>query len=382
MPNILYLADIHPKSHNLKWIDYFSELPGYQVFVLPLKNQLNRSNLEYLSKSVTVLGALRPYSLWKIWNVFSDLNFIKTLTKRHKIDIIHVMYAEPNANWALWKCIIKTPFVLTTRGTDILKSINRFSESRNITGKLAFLLYKKAFKKFDKITSTSQSQITLLRNWCPEVKIIKIRTGVNIDKIKTFLDENNNRTSSKVINKNYILFPRSIYPLYNHEFSLEALKYLHQEIKDNYKFIFLGSDTKDRDYYNKLITISQKLNLAVEFLPTQNGKNYLKLLNNASVVVMNPKSDGSPVSAMEAMYLEKPLILPPLNYDSDIFDENVLRFKKWDPKILAQLISDVVTSKVPHLNKMLSISKENILREADFKKGVIKIDEIYKSLAL
>ena len=58
---------------------------------------------------------------------------------------------------------------------------------------------------------------------------------------------------------------------------------------------------------------------------------------------MTPKSDGSPVSGMEAIALNKKLILGPLEYDRDIFSEpNVFYLNSWSTIELSSLIESVI----------------------------------------
>src|SRR5690606_31958261 len=96
---------------------------------------------------------------------------IRSIIKQYNIDVIHILYAEPNALWANFKFLFKTPLILTTRGTDILKTIADFSISKRLIGKISFFLYRRAFNNFDQITSTSENQKRLIESWVPKVKV-------------------------------------------------------------------------------------------------------------------------------------------------------------------------------------------------------------------
>jgi glycosyltransferase involved in cell wall biosynthesis len=62
-----------------------------------------------------------------------------------------------------------------------------------------------------------------------------------------------------------------------------------------------------------------------------------------SLVVMTPRSDGTPVSALEAMALRKPLILPPLDYDQEVFAEGILHLQDWEATTLANAMTNVLS---------------------------------------
>lgn len=47
---------------------------------------------------------------------------------------------------------------------------------------------------------------------------------------------------------------------------------------------------------------------------------YFDVLSKSAVVVMTPKSDGAPVSGMEALASQSKLVLPNLNYDHDLYE--------------------------------------------------------------
>lgn len=68
-----------------------------------------------------------------------------------------------------------------------------------------------------------------------------------------------------------------------------------------------------------------------------------ELTRNASIVIMNPKSDGTPVSAIESMAVETPVILGPLDYDQDIFNQDTIwRLNEWSASELTDTIVEIL----------------------------------------
>jgi glycosyltransferase involved in cell wall biosynthesis len=111
--------------------------------------------------------------------------------------------------------------------------------------------------------------------------------------------------------------------------------------------VFVGKDGGDLKYQQDLLNIfNQNLDLDIIFLPQQSQSEILFLILNASIVIMNPISDGSPVSAMEAIASNTPVILGPLDYDTDIFnDKTVFKLKEWSEDELSNTIIEILAKK-------------------------------------
>lgn len=92
---------------------------------------------------------------------------------------------------------------------------------------------------------------------------------------------------------------------------------------------------------------------------------------------MTPKSDGTPVTAIEAMLSKTPLILPPLAYDEDLFSETCLQFKEWNAKSLAQEIQQAL---VKPQTKMVEEAYLRAKGLADRKTEMTRLGQIYDKL--
>jgi glycosyltransferase involved in cell wall biosynthesis len=345
--NILYLAD--PNSiHDLKWISFFSLNKNVNAYILPQTGHRQRfiasgkSGQILKENKIHLLPAVKEFSILRFYRTFYDFQVIKNLIKRKKIDLIHVMYAEPSALWGLGRRCFNTPMILTTRGTDILYTIPETFKKNTAIDFISSRLYKKAIPSFDEITVTSQEQRRMISTLTGRVEGIEVlRTGVDIDAIRA---DTTNFMPEILSDRNFILFPRLMRPIYNHEFSIEAIALLPDIIIKHFTVVFLGADGTDIAYIQRIKQKMVELGTTVDvvFLPVQSQLSIWELYKRASVVVMTPKSDGSPVSAMEAAICNTPVILPPLNYDDEIFDEYFYKLKCWDPKELAVLIERVL----------------------------------------
>jgi hypothetical protein len=330
--NILYLAD--PNSiHDRKWMQYVAERKEYRIYVIVRKHHYQNKN--YCHYGFDVVGVIDDFSLRRMARtVRSSIRLIR-LIRQYKINIFHVLYAEPNALWLLLKNIYKIPVIISTRGSDVLITIPRFGQQNTWLGKFVFRLYYFAFRNADVITSTSHNQINSIKAIHPTVREpLLVRTGVDIQQLRK-------DTTSSFPLKNqdpYILLPRLIKPVYNHEFVIEAFKHLPKKVKNRIKLVLVGKDAGHIHYQQYLLhLLHEDVDICFEFLPMLSQESIYELYKRATMIVMTPKSDGSSVSAMESILVRKPLILGPLPYDADIAN-NAFQLDDWSQEELTKLI--------------------------------------------
>lgn len=352
--NILFLAD--PNSiHDIKWMSNFSLKKKYNCFIVirehHFKMMTNTVKTQLKELNIQIICPLPDFSILRFWTTFiTALNLI-SLLKKHRITIFHIQYAEPNALWAIFKKFFPCKIVLTTRGTDVLKTIPLFFIRKDVLALLIQHLYLKAFNSMDAITSTSLSQQKSIGNLFQPKKNILIRTGIDTD----FINEEV-KTPAVNIYGEYLFFPRSMTPLYDHELALDAIDLLPADIAKKLTFIFVDSTGNDKAYISKIqdIILHHRLKNQIVFLERLNQKSIITLTKFAKAVIMTPKSDGASVSAMETMFCGTPLILPPLDYDTDLF-EGIIQFNERTANDLANTITKV-------LNGFYSTDKLTLLK--------------------
>lgn len=384
--NILYLND--PSCvHSLKWISYFSnQKEKYNCFVIGQISQdeiLTKSNLENLNQNkIIYLSPIADFSVTKFPRTINEFKRLKKEIITHKIDLIHIMFAEPNALWALGKKYFGVPMILTTRGTDVLVTIPNLIKKKHPFNFLLSVLFKNAFSNFDFISSSSSKQQNAVHKIAGNNKVQTevLRTGVYMDKI---LADNSAFFVKELMNKKYIFFPRYMNTLYNHDFSLDAIQLLPEEIKKEYTMVFIDANGRALGYIGD---IKKRMEAIIDvnflFLEELTQITLFELSKRASLVIMNPKSDGTPVSAIEAMAVETPVILGPLDYDEDIFNEDtVWKLKNWSAQELTDTIVDILV-KIPKdsIEQKIKNAKTIVFEKANTLKEVQKIEKIYQQL--
>jgi len=371
---LLYFAN--PNSiHDRKWISFFSRDPNNTCFVLCHPHQLDQLTIdvaqELKSNNIILIGSVPEFSTVRFWRTLTSFRFLKKLIIEKKIALIHILYAEPNALWGAGKKFLNVPFVLTTRGTDVIKTIPLFFKETSLLKIIVRSLYKKALKNFDEITSTSQSQVTALTKLIgSSISPHVIRTGID-------LNPDAKLTRPKGITPPFVVFPRLMKPLYNHEFSIRALGLLPTEIKKTHQMVFVNRDAKDQTYVMSIENqMGQQTDIDFLFLDSLPHEQLQWALANASLAVMNPIHDGSTVSAMEAMYLECPLILGPLAYDQDLFG-GVEKLSEWSEEELADKMERLIQSPDPSkLTKLKTQISECANRQTEME----RLGAIYKGV--
>ena len=372
---ILYLAD--PKSiHDIKWMSYFSKTNSCFLLV---REAHHKATLEDEYKSlknqynIQFAGSIEDFSIRNFGQTLKTKKRIKKIIDIHQIDTFHIMYAEPNALWAVFQKYFQLPILLTTRGTDILKTIPSFFDSIIPIKFLSAFFYKKALRKFEYIIGTSSRQLKMVERLSGRSGGLSIiRTGVNVAQINS----NTSDYEVKILrDKKYVFFPRAMRPLYQHEFALSAIKQLPLEILEKYTFVFVDKESTDKEYTNRIQQLMDT-NAAINFIWLKNleQKALYETYKRASLVVMTPSSDGTPVSAVETMLCKTPLILPPLEYDQEIFQSGVCQFESWNSKSLTDLIRKILFKSVtPDLN----LAYENAQKHGDREKEMNKLQSIY-----
>jgi len=264
--------------------------------------------------------------------------------------------------------------IISARGTDVLKTIPEAFLKRDILNKIVAFAYKKAFQLADWVTVTSQTQLDSVSRFSGRMdRLTVIRTGVDVGR----LHEDTSQHFPLRDSKPFILFPRYLKPLYNHEFSLSAIALLPSNIKMSYKMVFVGKGSGEPLYERLMEELMQvQSDVDFEFIAKQSQEAIVELYKRTRLVVMVPVSDGSPVSGMEALLCGAKLILGPLNYDPDIFSQ-AIKLKDWNINELAQAITQAVEDSIgkPELTtemKLLMDRNYNMQRMQDIYKMVCK----------
>lgn len=382
MKNILYIAN-PANIHDLKWMSFFSaQKERFKCHLIYEKTEFDKHR-DYSNKfrkyNIKLYQPIATFSLIRIFQTIKSLKRINNIIKENNIDLVHILFATPNAFWGLG---LKTPYIITTRGSDILKVIPSLKEKKGLKSiyfNVLYYLLKKSFKKATLVTSTSTFQIEKIKSLY-DIKSELIKTGVDVDFFKT---KKINIELSETIGNNKIIFsPRFFLPIYNIELQVNALQFLNNYIIENYFFVFIEGKRNDFEYSKKikgsLSALKQKNNLKYIIHNYLSQEEIAWYYQNSKLTIMTPLSDGTPNSAIESMICKCPLIISDLEHlDKEIFGDNIIKFVGGNPKKLADII-EFSLNNYPEKNLMNSFNIVNKLanRTSEMK----KLERFYKKM--
>lgn len=381
--NILHVCT--PTSlHDQKWILFFSKRSDIKQFVIwetifetPENEPAKKI---FTDNGITILPSYPSFSLKKLFTTFSAITKLNRLIEKHRIDIVHMLFTTPHA---LYAPFLKAPFILTTRGSDILKVIPGLRNTRGIKGwhnKILFQIFQHAFRKAAYVTSTSQKQL----EWIEELFHLKsncrlVRTGVDVETIAQL--DAKEHLPKPLAGVKFIFSPRWMFPQYNIETQIAAIRLLDKALLDEYTFVFIhGSDVfmEPDDYFLKMKEEIQKVE-ALKYLifDRLSQKEVWACFKKASLTIMVPHTDGTPNSALEAMSARCKLIMGDAGYDGILFDDTCIRINTTDAQ---QLAAEIIKGLQQYPAGMLENAFARVSQHGNRAIEMNKLLELYRSV--
>ena len=344
---ILYIANGN-SIHDLKWISYFSEqVEKYSCYLLCdiLCEISEETKIAIENSSIQLVNQINPISIKSPVKTWRAIRQYKRLVKDIEPDLIHVLFATPNA---LWLNFSLTPSIITMRGSDILLVIPSLLNQVGIKSSyftFLFRQFKKAFLKANLVTGTSFPQIEKATELFNGANLTLVRTGVEVEKIN--LINQNELIPDFLREKEFVFSPRFMAPIYNIGFQLDAISKLDRNIIERFTFVFIRGKQFDEEYYQvqlkRLIQLKEDINLSYHVIDYLDQQSRWMFLKKASLCLMTPISDGTPNSALEAMAAKCPLVISNLNYDKDLFENTCVKLKSFDIEELVEVIEASLT---------------------------------------
>ena len=378
---ILYIANGN-SIHDLKWISYFSEQPEkYSCFLLcdTLCELSEETKIAIENSSIQLVKQINPISIKSPIKTWKAIRQYKRLVKDIEPDVIHVLFAAPNA---LWLNFSKNPGVITMRGSDILLVIPALLNQVGIKSSyFAFLFrqFKKAFLKASVVTGTSYPQIEKATELFNGANLTLVRTGVEVEKIN--LINQNELIPDFLREKEFVFSPRFMAPIYNIEFQLDAISKLDRNIIERFTFVFIRGKQFDEEYYQvqlkRLNQLKEDVNLSYHVIDYLDQPSMWMFLKKASLCLMTPISDGTPNSALEAMAAKCPLVISNLNYDKDLFENTCVKLKSFD---IEELVEVIEASLIHYDLALLERAYQQVLAQGNRTVEMEKMVHVYNSI--
>lgn len=358
-------------------MNYFAEKKEYNVFVVGESRYSEDLVQELADKNMELLPSIVPFSIAHPLKNYQSVQRLKGYIRKYKIDLVHVLFATP---YALWTNYIKTPYFVTTRGSDVLVVLPELKKAplyKRLYFNWLYNQFKKAFKKAQKVTSTSELQQSKIKEMF-QVKADVIRTGVEVEQILQLDAEAH--LPVQLQKKELVFSPRFMSDIYNISYQIDAIELLPSELLKKYTFLFIKGKSFNQAYFNtqleRLNENKMKRGLDFIILNYLTQKELWATFKKAKLTIMTPKSDGTPNSALEAMAARSPLIVSDLPYDKSLFDNTCEKIALANPKVFAEKM-EVMLRNPPskeELNRTFETVKTHGNRLVEMK----KLEQLYR----
>jgi N-acetyl sugar amidotransferase len=377
--NIAYFAD-SLCSHGAKWINHFAADSENTVILLSTPD--NPGQQTQLSERVIRYPILpRAFPLRRPLQRRAIISQIRCLLKRHRNDIVHSMYVVPYGLWASESGFAN--HIVTTRGSDVLMDYSiRFKTAHNPWQAIGNWMLRRLFVRTvthaRATTSTSgQQQRALWQMGCNPSQTYLIRTGVDTERFARTLVAKR----APVHQNGCLLFaPRLVQPHYNTRLLVEVLDRLRQPPLRVAATLRLTSYLADSDYLARVLADAGQLGLrdSIEVLPPLSADELLSSYLAADLAIMTPRTDGTPVTAIEAMLAGTPLVITDLPYDADLFsDDQVWRVPADDPEAIARTVASVLSASPVERQAKTDRARAAALRYADLRTELQRVAVLY-----
>lgn len=375
---ICYFADGR-SVHTKRWISYFVK-NGHEMHLISFKPMDERETREMESLGVRCHGDVGDFHLKKFWLTLKDLQKVRRILKREKIDILHSHFLGTNT-WFGTLSFFK-PHIVTVMGGDVKGET--WQPNGNIQEKM---LTPMALEKADVVTAWSNNIgkiVSRYRTKTPAYEMI--HGGIDLKKFtraaekpKYLLERLNIPEGSRIV-----FSPRLVRRLYNTDQIARAAGIVCEQLPDTYFIIALPSLIIDEEYTNEVKNIFAE-NAArdrvrfVSTIPHHEIADYFRL---ADVTVSVPITDGTPMSVLESMACGTPAVIGNLSdYDPDYFEneKTVLTADVNGPQAIAGAILRFL-NEPDFAAKIANEAHRRVQETGGYEFQMNKMEEIYQRL--
>jgi glycosyltransferase involved in cell wall biosynthesis len=204
-----------------------------------------------------------------------------------------------------------------------------------------------------------------------EKAIRVVPNGIDTDK---FLPQRGIKT------QNLLLFAGRIDPAKGLTILFRALNFLNSPVR-----LLIVGPAKDSLYYKKVMTLAKKVNEKevhmVEFIGMQNPYEMTRLYQEASIFVLPSLSESLPMSILEALACETPVVASDVGSISDVVQnyKNGILVPSGDPVMLAKAIEYLLDNEIIR-KKFGEEGRRFVIKLFSSKAAAENLRQIYKEM--
>lgn len=362
-------------THTHKWANFFARR-GHDVHLVPCMGFDAARLRSLLDPRVTLHPGVSgfPIRRWKV--TLEGVRRLRALLHDHRIDLLHCLFVGPNA-WYAWLTRFH-PLVLSVMGADL--SLNWKPSTL-----LERWLTPKALRSADLVTCWSHRLVEVVKRYRSSgASVPVVHGGVDLQLF-------HRGPSSAMVRERLgvppfakvVLSPRLIRPLYNIDVIAHSIPKILEQLPDTW-FLFLEARTSDPDYRRVVeeIVVGQGTAERVRFLPAASQTEMPSLYTAADISVSIPSLDGTPISPLESMACETPVVLSDLSdYDDYLFvrDHTVAMTAPRDPASVAAAVIRVLQDK-PYRERLVAGGLKVVRQYCDYTEQMSRIERLYLDL--
>lgn len=356
MLKICYLG-IADLGWNKDIANYFAD-QGHEVYLITF----NKPRVSYSSK----VRIIRLKNTFGILGYLLHVPSIKRIINKINPDLLHVNWA---AGYGLTSRLLNFhPLVISCIGGDVL-----FEEQKAVRGPLRYLLVKLLIK-------TILKNADYLLPISGEVKEKIVSYGLTTDRMQVFFVEPLIKDVIGRRDEAMIISNRKLTRLYQVDVFLKAAALVKEEFP-NIKIVVAGEGDRKGEY----IRLADELGLKgrIEFTGWLAEREIYERTSRAGVFISTCPSDGTPASVLEAMELKTPVVAVDNQANREWIKDgfNGYLFSAGDHKAAAGRILDLLRDK--DKRRLFSERSYEIVKEkGDFNKNIIRLEDLYRSLAV
>ena len=174
---------------------------------------------------------------------------------------------------------------------------------------------------------------------------------------------------------NYFYYPSQFAAHKNHYVLIKAFSiFLKQTGNSNFKIVFNGADTGNRDYLFGLCK-NLKIENNVIFLPFQSDENVYALYKHSLAVLVPTHIGPATLPSLEALYLNKPLFLPDYRFNQEFYGKYGIYYDALSPEDLASRMIEFSAQKRTNNDSQLGIELyHRIQNQNDYSRLARRLD--------
>lgn len=334
---ICYFADGR-SVHTKRWISFFAGR-GYQMHLISFKPMDAEHVAEMEEIGVRCHGHVGDFHLKKFWLTLKDLQKVRRVLKREKIDILHSHFLGANT-WFGTLSFFK-PHIVTVMGGDVKGET--WQPNANIQERM---LTPMALEKADVVTVWSNNIGKIVSRYRRKTPVFEtVHGGIDLQRFtpaaakpKYLLERLGIPEGSRIV-----FSPRLVRRLYNIDQIARAAGLVCDKLPGTYFIIALPTIILDEEYTEEIKEIfagnaARDKVRYVSTIPHNEIADYFRL---ADVTVSIPSTDGTPMSVLESMACGAPAVIGDLSdYDADYFEneKTVLTVDVNNPQAIAEAV--------------------------------------------